>query len=115
MKVCLKIWLESEDGEPIIGDGRLLILRAIERTGSMSAAARELGMSYRSLWGKVRTLERRLGVPLVQGSVGGATHGGAHLTSEAREVVAAYDRFTAAAHAVVSSLGETLLLEISRH
>jgi molybdate transport system regulatory protein len=113
VEVRLKIWLESENGEQIIGDGRLAILRAIERTGSMSAAARELAMSYRALWGKVRALEKNLGVSLVQGSAGGASHGGAELTDEARRIVSAYDRFSATAHTVVRSLGKTLLEEIS--
>lgn len=114
MKVRLKIWIESEEGEQIIGDGRLTILRAIERTGSMSAAARELKMSYRALWGKVRTLEKNLGVSMVQGNAGGAAHGGAELTEEARKIVDAYERFSATAHSVVSSLGRPLLEKINR-
>lgn len=114
MKLRLKIWLESDDGEPIMGDGRLAVLRAVERTGSLSAAARELGMSYRSLWGKVRTMEKRLGLPLVSGSAGGAEHGGATLSDDAKRLIAQYDLFTASAHDAVAAMGRAMLDEINQ-
>ena len=104
MRIRAKIWLETDDGRPVLGDGRMEILEAIARTGSLSAAARELGMSYRSLWGKVRTAEERLGVPLVRGVAGGVHHGGASLTDEARDLVKAFTAFRAKAEVAVEEL-----------
>jgi molybdate transport system regulatory protein len=90
MRVCSKIWIETDDGELVMGEGRLEILEAIEREGSLSAAARSVGMSYRAVWGKVRGIEKRLGRPLVTGKSGGFDHGGAALTPEAKRLVRAF-------------------------
>ena len=109
MRIRTKIWLETDDGQPVLGDGRLEILETVARTGSLSGAARELGMSYRSLWGKVRSAEERLGVALVRGVAGGAGHGGAVLTAEAIELVAAFTKLRTRAEAAVSEIAaETL-------
>jgi molybdate transport system regulatory protein len=109
MKIRTKIWIESDDGRPLLGDGRLEILEAVARAGSLSGAARELGMSYRSLWGKVRTIEARLGVPLVRGNAGGPQHGGATLTDEAIELVRAFAAFRARVDAAIGGLADEAL------
>jgi len=110
MKVRSKIWLETDSGKLVIGEGRLGIFQAIERTGSMSAAARELNMSYRAVWGKVRATEQRLGVKLVEGIAGGPKHGGAKLTTEARELIDRFGRFERQAKAAVEKLAARLLV-----
>jgi len=104
MQVRAKVWLESEGGRLVMGEGRLAILEAVDRDGSLSAAARSLGMSYRAVWGKVRELERRLGIPLVRGRSGGSRHGGATLTDEAKRFVAAFRQFDDRAQAAVARL-----------
>jgi molybdate transport system regulatory protein len=90
MKARSKIWIETDGGELVMGEGRLEILEAVEREGSLSAAARSLGMSYRAVWGKVRDIEARLGMALVTGKSGGCDHGGATLTPEARRLARAF-------------------------
>ena len=87
MKVHTKIWVENENGKLLLGEGSIKIFHAIKQTGSLSAAARELGMSYRTLWGKVRKTEERLGVKLVTGMSGGHKHGGTTLTNAAIEFI----------------------------
>jgi molybdate transport system regulatory protein len=104
MHVCTKVWLEDEDGKLLLGDGRLKILAAIERTGSLSAAAREIGMSYRAAWGKIRATEKRLGASLVEGVAGGAGHGGAKLTPVARKLLVQFEAFHAEALQAVEQL-----------
>ena len=49
-----KIWIEDEKREVVFGSGRLRILDAIEKHGSILAAAKELGMSYRAVWERSR-------------------------------------------------------------
>jgi len=113
MRIRLKVWVENDDGASAIGDGRLAILQAVARTGSLSAAARELGMSYRSLWGKVRSLEQALGLSLVVGQAGGVGHGGARLTPAGQRLVVAYERFSRASHEFCERQGELLLAELA--
>ena len=52
-----KIWIEDSRGKVIFGLGRYRILDAISRLGSMHAAAKELHMSYRAVWMRVRASE----------------------------------------------------------
>jgi len=60
-----KIWIEDEHGDVVFGHGRYRILEAIERFGSLQGAAKDLKMSYRALWGRVKASEERLGQSLV--------------------------------------------------
>jgi molybdate transport system regulatory protein len=63
--VRLHIWLETEGGM-FFGSGRAKLLEGIERHGSLQKAAKELGMSYRAAWGKIKQTEKVLGFQLVE-------------------------------------------------
>lgn len=86
MELNVKIWL-TRNGETVFGRGRAELLKAIDADGSISAAARRLGMSYRHAWTMLRTSEQRMGRPLLQRSKGGAGGGGARLTDLGRTLV----------------------------
>jgi molybdate transport system regulatory protein len=58
-----RLWLETPNGT-VFGKGRVLLLMKIEEHGSLNRAARELGMSYRAAWGKLKHSESILGFPL---------------------------------------------------
>jgi molybdate transport system regulatory protein len=60
-----KIWIEDSNGKVIFGLGRYRILDAIARLGSMQAAAKDLHMSYRAVWMRVRSSEKRMGKDLI--------------------------------------------------
>jgi len=60
-----KLWIEDGEGKVVFGLGRYRILDAIERLGSLQAAARDLRMSYRAVWCRVKASEERLGKALV--------------------------------------------------
>lgn len=60
-----KIWIEDSNGEVVFGLGRYRILNAIQRYNSLQAAAKELKMGYRALWGRIKASEERLGQSLV--------------------------------------------------
>lgn len=75
-----------------IGPGKVDLLEAIERSGSISSAARELGMSYRRAWLLVDELGRLFKRPILTTAAGGAHGGGAALTDFGRALVAAYRR-----------------------
>ena len=86
MELKAKVWLE-EGGALCFGRGRADLLQAIDGTGSISAAARQMGMSYRHAWTMLKASEQRLGRTLVRRSKGGAGGGGARLTDDARALL----------------------------
>lgn len=73
-----------------IGPGKVDLLEAIDREGSISAAGRALGMSYKRAWDLVDAMNKMLGVAVVQASTGGYRGGGATLTDAGRGLVADY-------------------------
>src|SRR5690606_30629109 len=78
-------------GEEIaLGPGKTDLLAAIERVGSISGAARELGMSYRRAWLLVETMNRCFKEPLVITLAGGRHGGGAHLSELGIQVMRIY-------------------------
>ncbi|SPD75736.1 Predicted molybdenum transport regulatory protein ModE (HTH domain/molybdenum-binding protein) [uncultured Desulfobacterium sp.] len=87
-----KIWIEDNEGEVVFGLGRLKILDAIERLGSIHGAAKELKMSYRAIWGRIKATEDRLNRQLLVRSIGGATGGGSELTPFALSLLEGFRR-----------------------
>lgn len=87
IKLKYKIWLENEAGKPIIGEGRLRILNAVRRTGSISKAAKQLNMSFRRIWAKVRDAELQSGFKIVESSATGTK-----LTAEGEELLAQFTK-----------------------
>ncbi|MFZ0473718.1 MAG: hypothetical protein WAL94_13970, partial [Bacteroidales bacterium] len=63
----------------------------IEKTGSLTASARNLEMSYRKAWGKLRYVEQHLGFHLVDKRRGGAAGGRTNLSREGRQLLRAYN------------------------
>lgn len=78
-------------GDIAIGPGKIDLLRAVDETHSISAAARSLGMPYKRAWLLIDTLNQGLRRPVVETATGGRGGGGASLTPLGRELVAAYD------------------------
>lgn len=76
----------------VLGPGKVDLLESIGRTGSISAAGRELGMSYRRAWLLVDALNHMFPDRLVTAAPGGSRGGGAKLTDYGRGVAAAYRR-----------------------
>ncbi|HWF78591.1 MAG TPA: LysR family transcriptional regulator [Caulobacteraceae bacterium] len=85
----VKVQLYAGD-ERALGPGRADVLAAIEREGSISAAGRSLGMSYRFAWSLVESMNHTFAEPLVEAAPGGRKGGGAALTDAGRRVLAAY-------------------------
>jgi molybdate transport system regulatory protein len=76
----------------ILGPGKVDLIEAIDRSGSISAAARTMGMSYRRAWLLVDALNHMFNRPLVVAASGGSRGGGAQVTDFGRDVAAAYRR-----------------------
>lgn len=73
-----------------IGPGKADLLQGIRRTGSIAAAGRQLGMSYKRAWYLIETMNRCFRVPLVEAVKGGPRGGGARLTAAGEEVLRRY-------------------------
>jgi molybdate transport system substrate-binding protein len=90
--VAVRVGVERA-GQAILGEGRLELLQWIDRCHSISAAARQMGISYRHAWVLVQGINQAAGEPLVEAAVGGSHGGGARLTSRGRLAVAVFSEF----------------------
>jgi molybdate transport system regulatory protein len=73
-----------------IGPGKAALLQAIGDTGSIAAAGRRMGMSYRRAWVLVKTMNACFREPLIEAAKGGLGGGGARLTATGARVLALY-------------------------
>ncbi len=64
-KIRSKVWVEDTRGQVVFGLGRFRILETVDRLGSLQAAAKELKMSYRAIWSRIKASEERIGKPLL--------------------------------------------------
>lgn len=85
-----------------LGPGKAQLLQGIKETGSISAAGRRMGMSYKRAWYLVEALNSHFDAAMVEASKGGKTGGGAKLTPLGIEVLAAYREMEEAAARAVA-------------
>jgi molybdate transport system regulatory protein len=98
-----------------MGPGKADLLKAIDASGSISAAARLLGMSYRRAWLLVDTMNQSFKSPVVETLTGGEKGGGARVTDTGREVLRRYlDMEAKAAASVKKDLAEFIRLMAAR-
>jgi len=91
MKISYKIWLDHHG--KAFGDGPYELLRWVEKTKSLHRAAQQMGMAYSKAWRLIRTLEERLGFPLLERRAGGLSGGGSRVTPMAKEFMSHYEQF----------------------
>jgi len=98
-----------------VSSKRIALLEAIDHLGSISAAAKQLGMSYRSAWDAVAEMNNMWDAPLVAKSPGGSHGGGTRLTDQGRELINGfklmqqeYQRFT---EGLIRRLGDVARLQ----
>jgi molybdate transport system regulatory protein len=95
LKPKFKLWLSTKDAEGVFGDGKWRLLDAIETTGSLTAASRALGISYRKAWGDLNKAEKTLNLALIEKQRGGNRGGRTGLTPQGKKWLKAYSRFRA--------------------
>ena len=95
---------ENDEGRPVLrlrvmrgddivfGPGKAALLESIEQTGSILAAGKAMGMSYKRAWQLVETMNRLFREPVVERMRGGADRGGARLTEAGVQALALYRR-----------------------
>jgi len=104
MRPRAKFWLETDEGEYLMGPRTLRLLEAVEQTGSLKAAAREAGFSYRSAWSRVKRVEEALGYKLIESYSGGEGGGHSRLTSEAVDFLRKFKAFLAASEEQINKV-----------
>lgn len=90
-RVSARAWIEW-DGEAFIGPGRAALLEGVERHGSITGAAQDVGVSYRTAWKWIGIMNRAASIPLVLAAPGGRGGGGASLTPAGRAALEAHRR-----------------------
>jgi molybdate transport system regulatory protein len=87
----------------VLGPGKIALLEAVKKHGSISAAARSLAMSYRRAWLLMDELNRSLESPATVSEHGGQSGGGSVLTPVGEEVIRLYRDIETQAHAACSA------------
>jgi len=114
MKVRTKIWINDDQDRVIFGSGRVHMLETINRLGSMNKAAKELKMSYRALWGRIKSTEERLGTKMLKSKPGGGKERGSVLTAAGKEFLERYSRLQQKIIAVADREFEKIFKKDSR-
>ena len=84
-----RIWVEK-DGELYLGWGRVILLERLNEMGSIAAAARSMGLTYRNAWLWIESMNRLAPSPLVEKTIGGGSGGHTKLTEEGHKAIALY-------------------------
>lgn len=85
-----RIWIEGEEGV-FLGEGRIKILKAIIAEGSLSKAAKSLGMSYKKAWNLVDSINKNASAPIITTNTGGSGGGGTEITEYGIKMIAAFE------------------------
>ncbi len=109
LKLGYKLWFEVE-GKNVMGPGRAELLQAIDNYGSLSAAARELDLSYRHAYQLVSGLNERCGKPVLVSAIGGKTGGGMRLTPFGKELLVMFEQ----ANVTIRSNADAIDLEMNQ-
>lgn len=89
-KIKSRIWIETNNNV-LLGEGRMSLLKAIEKTGSLSKAAKTLKMSYKKAWHLIDTVNKAAKKPVTISNIGGKGGGGAKLTPYGKSLVIAFE------------------------
>ncbi|XOV69270.1 MAG: winged helix-turn-helix domain-containing protein [Fluviicola sp.] len=93
-----RIWVGSEKGM-LLGEGRIALLREIDKRGSISKAAKAMDMSYKKAWRLVDEMNRNAKAPFVQQKIGGKGGGGTVLSDAGLKAIRIYTKLQEKEHA----------------
>lgn len=100
--------------EARVGLERVALIEAVAETGSISAAAHRLGLSYKGAWDIVQALNNLFDVPLIEAAPGGRAGGAARVTERGRQVAQAFQRVQSELEAALSKLESGFAGETAR-
>ena len=85
-----KIWIEVDE-KMLLGEGRVQLLKSIQRTKSLSKSAKEIGISYKKAWSLIDAVNKNAKEPIVQKSTGGSGGGGTIVTSYGLKMIDSFE------------------------
>ena len=91
-----------------IGIGKIRLLETVGELGSISAAARQMGMGYKRAWFLIASLQKGFNAPLIETVRGGNTHSGAAITELGKELVRRFNAHEAEIQSGFASLSDWL-------
>ena len=91
MDVKVKIWIDDDQDNLVFGGGKTEVLKLIDETGSISKAAKIVGMNYKKAWTHIKILEEHIEDELVHTKKGRGEDSGSSLTPKAREIIDTYE------------------------
>jgi len=97
------LWLDKQ-GKRFLGEKRIALLESIDTLGSITRAAKAVGLSYKGAWDAVDAVENMAEQPVVTRATGGRSGGGSRLTDHGRELVALYRDLESGHRRVLSQL-----------
>ena len=89
LRTVARIWFERR-GALVMGEREAVLLGALEQSHSIKDAAKTAGVSYRTAWARLQSMQRALGAPVVRSHAGGLGGGGTLLTDDTRTLLRLY-------------------------
>jgi len=89
-KIKSRIWIES-GSNVLVGEGRIKLLKAINAEGSLSKAAKSIGMSYKKAWTLMDAVNKSAKEAVVTKTIGGQQGGGTVITPYGKKLIAAFE------------------------
>lgn len=84
-----RIWISTQEGT-FLGEGRIKLLKEIDKSGSISKAAKAMNMSYKKAWDLVNSMNKSAGEPVVLRSIGGKNGGGSAISEKGQYLIQYY-------------------------
>ncbi|SHG55932.1 winged helix-turn-helix domain-containing protein [Winogradskyella jejuensis] len=89
-KIKSRIWIEEGDNV-LVGEGRIKLLKAIDTEGSLSKAAKSIGMSYKKAWTLMDAVNKSAKEAVVTKKIGGQQGGGTIITPYGKKLITAFE------------------------
>lgn len=92
-KIKSRIWIDGKQGT-FLAEGRIALLKEIITSGSISAAAKQMKMSYKKAWEMIDAMNKEAEQPLIIRVSGGKGGGGTQVTSEGEKMIRLFEKLT---------------------
>ncbi len=90
MKIYLNFWIKK-DNHNYLGRGKIELLKQIEKTGSLSQAAKNMQMSYKAAWDSIQSINKHAPCPVVTTTKGGKNGGGSSISCYGKKLIQTFD------------------------
>jgi molybdate transport system regulatory protein len=114
LTIRYKIWLETDEMNGILGDGKCSLLKSISETGSLKLAMQKHHLTYRKTWDNLNKIEELLGFAVIERQRGGKDGGKTALTARGQAIVDAFDKFHSQYDPIITSALQQTLAEINQ-